>query len=80
MNFLKGIFCDKNGIPSSKRVMTFIAFCAFIQAVEMNLFRQKVIDSSLLTFLITMIGGGMGLSTFESVVMKKDSVQNTPTT
>lgn len=79
MNFLKGMFCDKNGTPSSKRMMTFLAFLMFIQAVELNLYRGKILDKELLDYILLMVGAGMGLTTVENLGMKKDSSSTTTT-
>jgi hypothetical protein len=74
MNFFKDLFCDKNGNASSKRLMSFVAFCVIIQAVEMNLFHGAKLDDNLLVILLTAVFGLSGAATVESMAMKKDNV------
>lgn len=74
MNFFKDLFCDKNGNASSKRLMSAIAFCIIIQAIEMNLFHGAKLDPQLLVILVTLVFGLSGAATIESMAMKKDNV------
>lgn len=70
MRFFKQFFVDSDGMASSKRLMTFGAFLLFVQTVEMNLLGGTELNSTMLTFLLTLIGGGMGLTTIENISTK----------
>jgi hypothetical protein len=74
MNFFKDLMCDKNGNASSKRMMSMVAFCVIIQAVEMNLFHGAKLDSQLLVILITAVFGLSGAATIENMAMKPTGV------
>lgn len=80
MNFIKGIFCDKLGNPSSKRLMSMIAFLLFVQAVEMNLFHGAKLSDNLLLFLMTLVFGLSGASTIESMATKNPDTTKKVTT
>lgn len=81
MNFFDGILRDKLGNPSSKRLMSAVAFMVIIQAVEMNLFHGAKLDSQLLMFLVALVFGLSGASTMESMVTKTpDSSKKVTTT
>lgn len=47
MEFLKGIFSDKNGNPSSKRVILFLLIAVFITVVLVNLWMGKALSQTL---------------------------------
>lgn len=74
MNFFKDLFCDKNGNASSKRLMSAIAFCIIVQAIELNLFHGSTLDSQYLGILLALVFGLSGAATVESMAMKKDNV------
>lgn len=81
MNFFDGILRDKLGNPSSKRLMSMVAFLVIIQAVEMNLFHGATLDSQLLMFLVALVFGLSGASTMESMATKNpDTSKKTTTT
>lgn len=81
MNFFDGILRDKSGNPSSKRLMSAVAFLVIIQAVEMNLFHGAKLDSQLLMFLVALVFGLSGAATMESMVTKNpDTSKKTTTT
>lgn len=45
--FIKGIFTDKDGSPSSKRIILFLLTCTFLICVFVNLFMGKSLSSTL---------------------------------
>lgn len=47
MNFIKGIFTDKDGSPSSKRIVLFLFVLAFIFICMVNLFTGKALNTVL---------------------------------
>lgn len=81
MNFFDGILRDKLGNPSSKRLMSAVAFLIFIQAVEMNLFHGAKLSDNLLLFLMTIVFGLSGAATIENMATRTpDSSKKTTTT
>lgn len=47
MNFLKAIFTDKDGSPSSKRIILFLLVSTFIVVIFVNLLMGKSLSSTL---------------------------------
>lgn len=47
IEFIKGILTDKDGSPSSKRVILFLLICVFVICVFVNLFMGKSLSATL---------------------------------
>lgn len=71
---MKQLFQDVDGQYSSKRFMTFIAFLAFIETIQLNLFMGVKLDGDLQALLFTLVLAGMGMITSEKFTSrgKKD--------